>query len=469
MNIFFDNIPNSIRKPGQYIEFNSRLAVNSLPANAQKLLLIGQKTGSGAVSQLVPTQLYSDQDASDAFGSGSILHLMANAALKCRPGIQLFAVAIDDAGAGVARVCTVTIAGTIAASGWVRLWIGDVYAEVAYVSTDTAITIATALKTALDTLTGLPFTYTRTDGVLTFTAKNKGTVANQIAFTCEVSAAGGATETYAQTTAGATDPDIHATSGLLDTIAPERYHVIASSFNDSTSLGYIKTHLATVSGPVEQRPGVCVAGLIDNTLANAHTLADAIEHERMLIAYFRACKTSAFKIGAAVGAVLAYVEDPAKSLDEEILTGVVAPAASGKTTKNEQETLLLQGVTPLDVGAGETVEIVRAISTYQASATWLDITTVRTLDYVRDAVRTRIKLRFTASKLNARVRADIKSEILSVLKQLEDAEIIENVDANKDGVLVEQNAVDPNRADAKIPADVVNAMHVFAGRLDLIL
>ena len=34
-NITFDTIPASIRKPGKYFEFNTRLAVNTLPANLQ--------------------------------------------------------------------------------------------------------------------------------------------------------------------------------------------------------------------------------------------------------------------------------------------------------------------------------------------------------------------------------------------------------------------------------------------------
>lgn len=40
-NISFDSIPSSIRKPGQYFEFNTRLAVSTLPANAQKVLILG--------------------------------------------------------------------------------------------------------------------------------------------------------------------------------------------------------------------------------------------------------------------------------------------------------------------------------------------------------------------------------------------------------------------------------------------
>ena len=42
-NISFDTLPSSIRKPGKYFEFNTKLAVRTLPSNAQTLCLIGQR------------------------------------------------------------------------------------------------------------------------------------------------------------------------------------------------------------------------------------------------------------------------------------------------------------------------------------------------------------------------------------------------------------------------------------------
>ena len=129
----------------------------------------------------------------------------------------------------------------------------------------------------------------------------------------------------------------------------------------------------------------------------------------------------------------------------------------------------------LEVGPGEVVQIVRAISTYTldpqgiADISLLDITTIRTLDYVRLACRTRIALRFPRSKLSSKTPSRVWTELYDVLLKLDELEIIENVAANKDGLLVERDLQDPNRLDAKIPADVVNGLHVFAGRIDLIL
>ena len=117
----------------------------------------------------------------------------------------------------------------------------------------------------------------------------------------------------------------------------------------------------------------------------------------------------------------------------------------------------------------------RAVSTYTVDAqgvadvSLLDITTIRTLDYTRKAVRERISLRFPREKLSSRTPAKVRSEILDVLRKMEELEILEEVEANADGVIVERDLQDVNRLNARIPADVVNGLHIFAGRIDLLL
>src|SRR6185369_15911909 len=157
------------------------------------------------------------------------------------------------------------------------------------------------------------------------------------------------------------------------------------------------------------------------------------------------------------------------------LKGIHAPAVTSRFTRTEQESCLHNGTTPLEVGPGEKVQIVRAVTTYVKDAnniddiSLLDITTIRTLDYVRKAIRERIALRFPRAKLSTKTAPRVKTEIMDVLLKLEDLEIVEEVEANRAGVIVERDLQDPNRLNAKIPADVVNGLHVFAGRIDLLL
>ncbi|MNG15792.1 Phage tail sheath protein [compost metagenome] len=94
---------------------------------------------------------------------------------------------------------------------------------------------------------------------------------------------------------------------------------------------------------------------------------------------------------------------------------------------------------------------------------------MRTLYYFRQACRDRIRLRFPRSKLSSRTAAAVRSELLDVAKKCEELEILEQVDANANALIVERSQQDVNRLNASIPADVVNGLHVFAGRIDLLL
>jgi phage tail sheath gpL-like len=184
---------------------------------------------------------------------------------------------------------------------------------------------------------------------------------------------------------------------------------------------------------------------------------------------------NSYEVAGAYAAVIASEEDPARPLNGLPLTGILANPLANRLSRTEQENMLNNGATPSEIGPGEKVQIVRAITTYVLDAqsvpdiSLLDLTTIRTLDYVRKAVRERIALRFPREKLSERTAPKVRSEILDVLYKLEGLEIVENVTANLAGVIVERDLQDPNRLDAKIPADVVNGLHVFAGRIDLLL
>lgn len=474
-NISFDEIPASIRKPGKYFEFNTKLAVRTLPANRQRMLIIGQRTAAGSVAELEPTRVFSDAEAAKSFGAGSIAHLMARAAITANPYLDLTVVALDDAGTGVAALGTITITGPATSSGSLVVYIGAQRIEIGIAKDDTANAIAAALDAELAKFPGLPVTAEVAAGVVTLTAKNDGTLGNGIPVFAQVTAAGVSAAVVALS-GGATDPTL---ATALATVAAEQYHVVSVPFNDATSYAALKAHLDTVSGPMEQRPARAVMGYTA-ALAGATTLGGLLNHGRINLAYLRYTAASTAQslsgeLAAAYASVMAFEEDPARPLNTLELKGIAIPATADRLSRTEQESCLYNGVAPLEVGPGEKVQIVRAVTTYTKDAngvddvSLLDTTTIATLDYVRKACRERIALRFPREKLSSRTPSRVRTELLDVLLKLEDLEIVEEVEANKDGLIVERDLQDPNRLDAKIPADVVNGLHVFAGRIDLLL
>lgn len=468
-NISFDNIPSSIRKPGKYFEFNTKLAVRTLPGNLQKTLIVGQRIAAGTIAAGVVTDIFADADAATYFGHGSQLHLMCRAAITANPYLSLQAIAMDDAGAGVAAASTITMTGPAAAAGVLTVKVAGKLVQIAITATDTATAIGAALAAQIALQPDLPVTAAANIGVVTLTAKNKGVQGNNIKIEA-VTTAAGTTATVVAMAAGATDPLL---ATALATVFAAGHNIIISAWNDATSLTALRTHLDSVSGPMEQRGAIGIYAHT-GTLGASTTLASGVNAGRISAPNFKVPEQPC-ELAAAYGAVVASEEDPARPLNLLQLTGITAPALADRLSRTEQENALYNGVTPLEVGPGEKVQIVRAITTYTLDPqgipdiSLLDLTTIRTLDYVRKACHERISLRFPREKLSERTAPKVKDQLLDVLYKLEELEIVEQVEANKAGLIVERDLQDPNRLNAKIPTDVVNGLHVFAGRIDLLL
>lgn len=470
-NISFDSIPASIRKPGKYFEFNTKLAVRTLPGNLQRMLIVGQRLAAGTVLEAVPTEIFSSDQAATYFGRGSMLHLMCKAAISAYPYLALTAVALTDAGAGVFAAGTVTLATNATASGVLTVKIANQQVDIAVAAADTPTVIAAALVAQIAKQPDLPVTAAAAVGVVTLTAKNKGTLGNEIKLSASITSGIGTTAVVVAMAAGATDPNIDT---ALTPVVAAGHNIIVTPYIASADLIKLRTHLALVSGPMEQRGAFGVYGH-SGTLGTATTLANLINDGRISGILVPSSRSLSYEIAAAYGAVCASEEDPARPLNTLELKGIDPSPIVNRLSRTEQENALNNGVTPSEIGPGERVQIVRAITTYTLDPqaipdiSLFDLTTIRTLDYVRKACRERISLRFPREKLSSKTPAKVRSELLDVLVKLEELEIVEEVQANKDGLIVERDLQDPNRLDAKIPCDVVNGLHVFAGRIDLLL
>lgn len=365
MTISFDTIPASIRKPGAYIEFNTSLAVRTLPTNAQHICLVVPLEAGATASENQPVQVFSSNEAKLAFGA---------------------------------------VAGEMVAA-----------AITAY---------------------------------------------RYVAISCVGVAVSGEAE-----------PDI---SAALAATAQGGYTIIVPAWFSETALTAVRTHISTWTNSIEQQSIVGVGAVI-TTLSAATALASALNAGAITVALLAGTTSTARQVAAAYAAVIASEEDPARPLNTLMLTGIAVPPIAKRLGRTEQETCLANGITPLEVGAGNVVQIVRAITTYTKSAagatdvSLLDLTSIRTLYYVRQACRDRMRLRFPRSKLSSKTAEAVRGELLDVLKKCEELEILEAVDDNADALVVERSIQDVNRLNAAIPADVVNGLHVFAGRIDLLL
>lgn len=467
-HISFDTIPSSIRVPGQYIEFNTRNAVQGLPQNPQSVLLLAPMLDSGTQEPLTPVQLFSDAQAGDLFGRGSWAQLMVRQAFKNNSYLDLTVIGLPDHSAGVAATGSLKIDGTAQTAASISLTIGGVAVAVAVSANQSAAEAAEKLAAAVNAA-ALPVSATAEQGSLKLTARSKGAIGNEISLACDMGASGLAGSITAMTN-GAQNADIAA---ALDKVAGKHYHIIVSPFNDVPNAKALSQHITQVSNAIEQRGCIGVMGL-RGTMPQGASLTAQLNDGRITCAWYKGADEACGIIAAGYAAVLAFEEDPARPLNTLEIKGLNITPDAQWPLFNECNNALYNGLTPLTVVAGK-VQIMRAVSTYTKSAAnvddpaLLDITTIRTLDYTRRAIKERIALRFPRDKLSDRLLPKVKSEILDVLLKLEQAEIIENAETNKGKLVVSRSLQDANRVNAAIPADVVNGLHVFAGRIDLIL
>ena len=177
-NISFDTIPASIRKPGKYAEFNSRLAVRTLPSNAQRLMVVAQMLAAGSAVAGTPVQVFDASTAGTLFGRGSMAAVMVDSIIKANRYAQITVLPLADAVGSTAAAGSFTFTGPATAAGSVVVSVAGRSLEVAVASGATATQVAAAVQAAIALQADWAFTAAAALGVVTLTAKNKGTVAN---------------------------------------------------------------------------------------------------------------------------------------------------------------------------------------------------------------------------------------------------------------------------------------------------
>ncbi|EQA7425486.1 phage tail sheath subtilisin-like domain-containing protein, partial [Yersinia enterocolitica] len=166
------------------------------------------------------------------------------------------------------------------------------------------------------------------------------------------------------------------------------HNILVCPYSTPDALTALRNHLDDVGGPLEQRGAIGVAGW-SKSLSTGTTLSGDINGGRVTLGWHNGSVKLPGQIAAAYAAVIASEEDPARPLNTLVMSSLDVTALADRPGRNEQENALHNGLTPFEVGPGNTVQIVRAISTYTENlagtpdVSLLDITTIRTLDYVR--------------------------------------------------------------------------------------
>lgn len=478
--IAFNQVPVLIRTPGQYLEFDNSKAINGLVSTPQKILVIGQRLAAGNVLANVPTRIYSGDQARLNFGNGSMLAAMCFAARNANPSTEMWAVALDDNGAGVAATGTITLTGAPTANGTLYVYLGGVRIAVAVLVGQSLTTIAGNVVAAINNVISLQATAANAAGVITITYRHKGVVGNSFDIRLnygfnETTPAGLAAAIVAMAS-GTTNPDV---STAIAAVASLWAQTWINPYNDTTNVGLLEAEMSARFGPTVQMEGQLFSAS-SGTVGTLTALGTARNSPHHTILGIGQSPSLPYVAAAVVGAVDAAEPDPARPRQTLALPGLLAPTQQANFSRTERDTLLQSGISTFIVDDGGNVLIERLVTTYKTNAlgftdySYLNIETMRTLSYLRYSIRARIAQKFPRHKLaNDGTQFSpgqavvtpilIKMELLHLFREWELAGLAEDFDQFQRDLFIERSRTDLDRIDAVIPPNTVNQFRVFAG------
>lgn len=487
MAMSFNNIPSGtqLKVPLFYAEMDNS-AANAFTQN-QRTLLIGQKLAAGVQASGQAVLVGSLTLAKQLFGVGSMLARMYEF-YRLNDAIgEVWCVALDDNAAGVYATGTVTITGPATAAGTLNLYITGQRIQVAVSSSDTATVIAAAIVAAVNAATDLPVTAANTAGVVTLTARHKGSLGNDIDVRVNYRGVQGGESTpsgvgvaIVAMASGATDPSL---STAITAMGDEEYDFIIEPYTDSANLDLLKTELNDSTGRwsyFRQIYGHAFSAK-RGSQATLVTFGGTRNDQHVTVAGFETnvpnpCWEYVAAYGARNAAFLR--DDPARPTQTGVLTGLMAAPAGQRFLWSERNALLGYGIATSFYSAGN-LAVERSVTTYQknsynqADASYMDIETMFTSAYVLRQLRYEITQRFPRHKLaddgtrfgpgQAIVTPKvIRGVLINKYAELEYNGIVENAKLFEKNLIVERDNTNPNRLNVLLPPDYVNQLRVFA-------
>ena len=468
------NIPETMI-PGSYTGYNYYAGPNGLPANIQKVLLIGDVSTAKASDTPVnkPTEIGTETEAYDFAGAGSVLMQMYKAAKKAWKYAQITMLR-HGAVTGSAATWESTLSGTATAAGIVSVVINGQKISVGVAKTDTAAAVATALAAEVNNTPDAPVTAEAATAKVTLTAKCNGAYVS--------AAAGGLNVSVTSEAAGITAGAVSATAGVgtvdlttaLAAAFPERFHIIVSPVNDSTNLGYLKTHLEAAAAPLEQRGQRAICAMVSASASDAKSAATAQNYERLHIAAVKTkIDATVWEIAAGLGAIFASNSKPNVPMNGVAIPGLATPAVEDKWSGEEQDLLLYGGVIPL-VEEDSQLCIVRAVTTKSNNSgsrftKLIDTGVIASLDYFRDSILAMHRAKYKNKVIHALLPDALNEDNKAIAYALEAEAILRYIDDYADQFITQESPNEPGRMLCQIPAPVVPGLNQIYSTIDLYL
>lgn len=304
--------------PGAFAVINLAMGPGIASVGAREVVIVGPKLSTGTYTANTVYLVERESDVAVGGGYGSPLHRAVRRFLRGNRSTKVRVVAYSETSGGspVAAKTDNVISGSPTASGWADVFVCGEQFRYTFGTSDTPTTIADGLVALVNGARHLPVVASAVTGTFTLTAKLKGTSQNStIRFRTAVKASTGiswatASGYVGSTTSGADGSNTEA-AGLQTALAvlnPDASYYVGITTFDSTSIGYLSTHLASAADPAV---GLRKRGFVgyNGTKSSAATLAIARNYERLHIVQQQGSDHDAAELMAGVMAVYALEEN----------------------------------------------------------------------------------------------------------------------------------------------------------------
>jgi phage tail sheath gpL-like len=482
MAISFNTISSNLRIPLVFGEVSNEKA--GYFVQNSRVLLIGQSVN--AITE-EPVLIQSIDHAKSLFGTGSMLARLVDYFRRNNDFSELWVLPLNDVSGGTAATRTITYTGSATGSGTISLYIAGDLLQVPVVIGDSPTTLAAATVAAITAAKDVPFTATSALGVVTLTAKNKGTIGNSIPVVLNFRGKlaneitpDGITVAISAASGGATDPTI---SSKLSLLGDQDFMYYGHVYSDTSSIAAFTAFLNDDTGrwsPLKAQYGHAWTAKPETSSALV-TLGNAInDQHHSLFGYETGVPNSVTDV---VGAILGKVAnalsiDPARTVQTLRLNGIIAPKEADRFTATTRNTLLWNGIATVKHNVSD-VQIERSVTTYQknnydqADPSYLDVETLTTLAYMQKALTYRFTQKFPRMKLAADgtkfgfgqaivTPKDLFAELVAQYSEWETQGIVQEMKKFKTASFVELDGNDPNRVNILFAPYLVNNLRVIA-------
>ena len=488
MSISFNQMPASIRVPGTYVEIDNSRALQGLSTWPAKVLILGQRLAAGTVTALTPVRVTSAEQGRIYFGRASQLAHRIEAWFRGTPWVEVWAMAMEDVGAGVAATHTIAVTGPATATGEIALLIGGRRVPVTVTSGQAATAIATAIQAAVNANLDLPVTATVATSTVTLTNRHKGVAGTALdvrhSYYLGEALPAGVGLTIATGVAGTSNPVV---ATALDAVASTWFTDIITPWTDATNIAAIENRIASEWGPIAMRD-TTVWFALSGSHGTLTTYGSGRNSQHSTGTGLRGIPVPPWEWDCAEASVIipALAADPARPVQTLQIPGALAPKLTDRFTWLERDLLLRDGISTFTVNDAGQCFVERKITTYQTApsgaedVSYLDIETLKTLAYLRYDLRTFIPMRFPRFKLaddgtafargqNVVTPGTIRAEIIARAYRWQDAGLVEGMEQFKRDLIVVRNGTDTSRVDVRLPINIMNQFRVLAAQIQFIL